>query len=166
MLVLVLMGYMVIFAYSADTVSAASGDNIYVNTSGNDHWNGYNPTYIGGTEGPKATIENATSTVNTNGTVYILQGTYKENNIIIKTNMSIIGESQQNTIINGNNNGPIFNIPSGVNITIHNITLTNGNTNDNGGAILNNGELTVTSSIFSFNGANSGSGGAIYNNVN
>ena len=163
MLVLVLIGYMVIFAFNVNTVSAASGDNIYVNTSGNDNWDGLNPTFIGGTTGPKATIKNATKTVNTNGTVYILQGIYKENNIIIQTNMTIIGESQQNTIINGNN-GPIFNIPSDVNFTIYNITLTNGNTNDDGGAIYNNGELKIINSILSFNSAKSGSGGAIYNN--
>ena len=42
-------------------------------------------------------------------------GTYNESNITINTNMNIIGESQKNTIIDGQQSGnSIFNITSGV----------------------------------------------------
>jgi predicted outer membrane repeat protein len=78
--------------------------------------------------------------------------------------MSIIGESQKNTIINGQQSGKsIFKIGSGLNVTIANLTLTDG-TSDNGGAIYNEGTLTVTNDTFNTNTAgNVGSGGAIYN---
>ena len=47
--------------------------------------------------------------------------------------MNIIGENQQNTIINGTNSGQIFYIISGVNVTIINLTLTQGNADNGGG---------------------------------
>ena len=43
--------------------------------------------------------------------------------------MTIIGENQKNTIIDGQQSGnSIFTIASGVNVTIINLTLTNGMT--------------------------------------
>ena len=106
-----------------------------------------------GINGPKATIKNATGTVNSNGTIYIAKGTYNESNIQINTNMTIIGENQQNTIINGQQSGhSIFTIASGVNLTIINLTLTNG-TSNNGGAIANDGNLNVYNSTFTYNNA-------------
>ena len=72
---LLFIGLMIIFSYSMSSVSAASGDNIYVNTHGNDSWNGQNPIW-NGTSGPKLSIKNATETVNTGGTVNIANGMY------------------------------------------------------------------------------------------
>ena len=161
MFTLVLIGLFVIFSYGMGNVSAASGDSIYVNgTSGNNVYNGQSASYDG-TNGPKATIKNATGTVNSNGTIYISKGTYYESNIQINTNMTIIGESQQNTIINGQQSGhSIFTIASGVYLTIINLTLTNG-TSDIGGAIANYGNLNVYNSTFINNKASYG--GAINN---
>jgi hypothetical protein len=158
-----ILGLAVIFAYGMGNVSAAPGNTIYVNgSSGNDAWNGLNSTWIGGTNGPKKTIKNATGTVKSNGIVHIDTGTYKENNINIKKNMSILGENQQNTIINGLNSGKsIFIITKDVNVSIANLILTNG-TSFNGGAINNNGTLSVASCTFKGNTANN-TAGAIYN---
>ena len=160
---LVLIGFVIIFSCGVVSVAAANASTIYVNgSSGNDSWTGLNATYIGGINGPKATIKNGTGTVNNGGTIYVAQGTYYENNITINTNISIIGENQQNTIINGTNTGTIFLISSGVNVTIGNITLTNGNlTNFCGGAIINNGSLNVNNSNLENN-----IGSAINNNGN
>jgi predicted outer membrane repeat protein len=158
---LILIGLMVIFSYGMGNVSAASSDSIYVNSSsGNDAYNGLNPAWTSGLNGPKATIKNAISTVTTDGTVHIANGTYNESNIQINTNMKIIGENQDNTIINGKQSGNnIFTIATGINLTIINLTLTNATTNT--GAIYNNGILTVNNSTFTGNlGSN---GGAIYN---
>jgi predicted outer membrane repeat protein len=159
---LVLLGLVIIFSYGVSNVSAASGDIIYVNdSSGNDAWNGLNSTYISGIDGPKATIKNATSTVISGGTVYIAKGNYSENNITINNNMNIIGESKSDTLINGENSGTIFDITSDVIVNISNLTFINGNT-DNGGAIYNNGYLTLTGCDLINNTAGV-SGGAIYN---
>ena len=121
-----------------------------------------NSTFVSGTNGPKATIKNATGTVNSNGTVYIANGTYNENKITINTDMTIIGQSQGKTVINGTKKDTIFNIPFGINFTIFNITLINGNTTDNGGAINNQGILNIANTTFSNNTA-ANDGGAIYN---
>lgn len=163
--VMVLMGLVMIFSYSMGNVSAATpGDTIYVNASGNDNWDGLNSSY-NGTSGPKATIKNAVATVNINGTVNIANGTYNENNIIINKNMNIIGESQQNTIIDGSQSATsIFTINSGLNVTISNLTIINNNNNnpEMDGAIYNDGNLTIENSTFTNNFAAHG-GGAICN---
>ncbi len=148
---LILIGLMVIFSYGMGNVSAASGDSIYVNSaSGNDTYNGLNSTWTSGINGPKATIKNATGTVTTNGTVHIASGTYNESNIQINTDMKIIGENQNNTIINARQSGSnIFTVATGVNLAIINLTLTNTTTTR--GAILNHGTLTVNNSTFTNN---------------
>jgi predicted outer membrane repeat protein len=174
-LCLLLLGIGIIFSFGFNTVSAANTSNIYVNNQGNDNWNGLNSTWIKGTlNGPKATIKNATATVTTGGTIYIANGTYYENNIQINNDMTIIGASQTNTIINGGKQagkpGVIFLIPSGVNVTIQDLTIENGYNEDKGlsgygGAINNNGALTVNAITFTANTALL-EGGAIYNTGN
>jgi len=84
--------------------------------------------------------------------------------------MSIIGESQAGTILDGENLSRIFFIQSGVNVSICNLTFINGN-NTSGGAIQNNGTLTVnnckfTSNTAGWNGTNTNYGGAINNQGN
>ncbi len=162
---MLLIGIGILFSFGINTTAATNSSTIYVNNQGNNSWNGLNSTWTAGTlNGPKLTIQNATGTVKSGGTVYIANGTYFENNILIKTNMTIIGQSQQNTIIFGGKAG-IFTIGSGVDLTICNLTLTNGNSFTNGGgAIYNNGNLTVKGITFSNNYANADNGGAIYNN--
>jgi hypothetical protein len=142
MFVLVLIGLVAIFSYSMGNVAAAPGDTIYVNgTSGQDTWDGQIPVW-NGTSGPKATIKNATGTVNTGGTVNIADGQYtglNNTNININRNMTFAGQSSYGTIINGTNSSTIFIIASGVYSNIVNITLINAKSSNNGGAILNFG---------------------------
>jgi len=57
--------------------------------------------------------------------------------------MNIIGQGQTGTIIDAEKKNRIFLIISGVRVTIGNLTLNNGTTSANGGAILNNGNLTL-----------------------
>ncbi|MEN6553016.1 MAG: hypothetical protein ABFC34_09040, partial [Methanobacterium sp.] len=136
---------------------------IYVNTGGNDIWDGLSAIYNATTgSGPKATIKNAVGTVADNGTIYIAPGIYNEHDIMINTNMAIIGEDQYNTIINGLiQSGRIFIIAPDVNVNITNLTLIGGNSTM-GGAIYNNGTLTIKDSKFIGNKA--AEGGAIFNN--
>ena len=149
------------------TVNAVSADSsvIYVNDSGgNDDWDGQYAEWISGLSGPKKSIKNATGTVIEGGTVKIVNGIYKgENNtnITINKNMTITGQNKDKTIINGTDTNWIFKIVGGVNVTIQNLTLTNGNASF-GGAIYNNGTLTVSDCIFTNNKATA-FGGAISN---
>ena len=163
---LFVLGIGIIFSLGINTTTAANTSNIYVNSSsGNDNWNGLNSTWTSSINGPKATIKNATGTVTSNGTVYIASGTYNESNIQINTNMIIVGENQKNTIINGQQSGnSIFTIASGVDLTIINLTLTNGTSNNGGGAINNvyGGTLTVDRCSFTNNKATGSGGGAIF----
>ncbi|MDO5851103.1 MAG: Ig-like domain repeat protein [Methanobacteriaceae archaeon] len=111
-----------------------------------------------------------TDTVNTlyfnNGTYVMGDGytTLSTNNMnnpnLTNKIVNIIGESSTNTIINGNNKLQILTITSGFTINIKNITFAQGN-QSSGGAIYNNGNLTIIDSILQDNIAISG--GAIYN---
>lgn len=162
---LLLISLALIFSFTMSTVSAQfmspspNSSVIYVNGSnGSDDNDGLS------WETAKLSIKNATGTVNTNGTVRIANGTYTgadNTNININKNMNIIGESQTGTIINGTNTNWIFNIQSNVTLILQNLTLTNGNATT-GGAILNQGNLTVNNCTFRDNSALSG--GVIRNN--
>lgn len=157
-------------AFGVKGVSAAPGDQIFVNgSSGNDANDGYSWATA------KQSIKNAIETVNENGVVKIADGQYtgeNNRNIDINKNMKIQGQSTIGTIINGTSADRIFTIQSGKNVSIQNLTITNGHvTNDNGSAILNNGILTVNRCNFTNNTAEAnpgdlGSGGAIYNSGN
>jgi len=161
MFALVLIGFVIIFSYGVGNVAAANASTIYVNgSSGQDTWDGQLAVW-NGTSGPKATIKNAVGTVLSDGTVYVANGIYNESNIQINTNMTIVGESQQNTIINGQKSGQsIFTIINDkTNVTISNLTMEDGKGGD-GSAICSSGNLTVTNITFTNNNA-SNAGGAI-----
>ena len=134
---------------------------MFVNdNSGNDTNDGSDPYHA------KKTIGNATANVAIGGTVYIADGTYAgvgNRNISITKNMTIIGASQNGTIIDGGNTIQIFKINSPITVTIQNLTLRNGNlSGGDGGAIWNvNSNLTVIG--VNFTGNNATYGGAIYN---
>jgi uncharacterized repeat protein (TIGR01451 family) len=131
-----------------------------VNTTGNDSGSGT-------AENPYLTIQKGVDNVDPNGIIHIGNGQYSgvnNTNITINQNMTIIGESQTGTIINGTDTNWIFNVTSNVNLHIINLTLTNGNmTNEfyGGGAVLNNGNLTAENCTFTSNTAPVG--GAIFN---
>jgi len=136
-------------------VSTVSAETIYVNdSSGNDDWSGADWTTA------KKTIGNATGTVQANGIVQIANGEYKDTknvNLTLDRNMTIVGESQNSTIINGTDSSWMFNIIDGVNVTFFNLTFTNGvNVYPYGGAVTNQGTLTVNSCIFTKNSAQLG----------
>ena len=161
LLPLLLLCLALVFTVSVKDVSATPINTIYVNGSGgNDTSDG--STWLLA----KKTIKNATGTVNINGTVKIANGQYTGVNntqITIDKNMNINGQSEAGTVINGTGTNWIFHINSGINLTITNLTITNGNSNY-GGAIYNDGTLTVDNSTFTNNTATDyGGGGAIVN---
>jgi hypothetical protein len=168
-LILVFLVSITFITLSAVSTVSADGSVIYVNDSGgNDSWNGGAAVW-NGTDGPKKSIKNATGTVAEGGTVNIADGSYTgENNIniYIDRNMALIGQSKENTIISGAGGyDGIFQIQNGITVIIQNLTMTKGDTEmEGGGAISNDGTLTVINCIFTNNSG--GDGGAIFNHGN
>ena len=142
------------------TISCVSADStVYVNaTVGSDS----NP---GTSDLPYLTINKGISSVDENGTVQIADGVYSgdgNTNLTISKNMTITGQSQDKTIINGTGTNWIFNVSDDVNFTIQNLTIING-TAYNGGVIANQGNLNAENCTFGNNTA-ANYGSVIYNN--
>jgi len=154
---LLLIGLGILFSFSIQSVSA-DPSQIYVNSSGNDNYNGESPVFISGTTGPKKSIKNATNTVINDGTVHIASGTYNENNIAdFSKNINFIGENKYTTKVDGNKLGGIFSVGAqGVtySYTFTNLQFLNGSA-FNGGAISNTcGNIFIDNCIFKNNKAN------------
>ena len=79
--------------------------------------------------------------------------------------LTITGNGAASTIVNGNQAGRVFEVASGATVTISGMKIAGGIADHaDGGGILNNGSLTVTSSAISGNLALSGgNGGGIAN---
>ncbi|MBZ2165034.1 Ig-like domain-containing protein [Methanobacterium spitsbergense] len=161
--VITLLG--VIFALGMGNVSAAPGDTIYVNNAtGNDDYDGISATWVGGMVGPKATIQNGTNTVDDNGRVNVADGTYNEH-ITINKNVTLLGQSQIGTIIDGTASGRPLIITPGLTVNLTNFTIQNGNA-DSGGGIYNEGTVIINNCTIRQNIAQAyynAMGGAIFN---
>lgn len=124
-----------------------------------------------GTGGTYSNIKDAYDAAADDGdTIVIANGTYtgsSNRGITISKNINITGQSQAGTIIDAQGADYIFYIDEGYSVTISQLTLRNGNTTSSGGAIYNNGTLTINKCTFENNTAPSttdyiGDGGAIY----
>lgn len=91
----------------------------------------------------------------TGGTIILTSG-----NLSITDDLNILGLGAANLILSGNNNSNVFSI-AGV-VQIDGLTISGGRSTS-GGAIINNGTLTVTNSTITSNSAYLGGGGGIYN---
>jgi predicted outer membrane repeat protein len=78
----------------------------------------------------------------------------------LTNNVTVTGAGASAITIDGGNNAEIFAIPSGVTAALSNLTLSHGNSSQYGGAVGNEGTLTVTDCTLSNNTAEFG--GAIY----
>lgn len=161
---LIILSLTLLFSFTTSTVAAGS-HVIYVNgSSGNDAWDGSSWAKA------KLTLKNATGTVTSNGKIELANGKYageNNTNIHINHNLTIVGQNQFKTIINGEDNAQIFIVNGGINLTLENLTLTNGYYDDGGGAIYNNGgNLFLKKCNIQNNQAWNDDvyGGAIYNN--
>lgn len=79
----------------------------------------------------------------------------------------LIGQGAARTTINGGGIDRIFQVAGGITVEIRDVTLTNGRSGGAGGAIRNEGELTIARSVIAGNStvagtAGAGFGGAIY----
>ncbi|MGZ7095433.1 MAG: right-handed parallel beta-helix repeat-containing protein [Methanobacterium sp.] len=152
-----------LFLFTLATISASSAaTDVYVDTNGNDT----NP----GTEIlPYQTINYGIQNVDNNGTVHIGAGNYrtyvnpdhKDYEITINKDVNLQGAGSDQTTIDPGTNGNIFAISPGKTVTIENLKIQNGEENV-GGAIYNQGTLTIQNCVFENNHAR-GDGGAISN---
>ena len=144
---------------TVNTTVTIGRDDVYVSPSGND------VTGDGSASNPYKTIATSITGLYPGGTIHIANGTYNEHNLVINKNMTIIGNSANSTIINGQQLGGLFNITSGSTVSISGLTLANGSVTGNGGAINNAGNLTIIGTNL-LNNIATGTGGTIYNTGN
>ena len=90
--------------------------------------------------------------------------------LLINSNINIIGTGTVNLIISGNNSSRIFNIAANSVVTISNLTVQQGKANSSGAGILNAGTLSLmnvvvtdNAAVYSGTGSGTASGGGIYN---
>ena len=91
------------------------------------------------------------------GTIVLTSG-----ELDITSDVTIVGPGAGVLAISGNNASAIFNIASDVTASISGLSLIDGN-GTYGGALFNEGTLTIAQSVFANNAAPAGLGGAIYN---
>ena len=120
----------------------------------------------GSSQNPFKSIEYAINMGKTDSTIYLNDGKYVgEHNITIDKSITIIGKSKQNTLIDAEFSGRLFNVAPNCRLTLINITLINGYSTENGGLIYSDGgEININDCIFK-NSRGYENGGVIYNNL-
>ncbi|OWT33615.1 hypothetical protein BGI41_01525 [Methanobrevibacter sp. 87.7] len=118
---------------------------IYISTKGSDEYGN------GTKENPYKTLKYAISKTFNNGFIYIEDGDYFENDIIINKNITISAINKEKVKINLNT-GRLFTINNNTNLTIKNLIFTKGNS-INGTVFFNNGILNIINSKFKDNTA-------------
>ena len=145
------------------TIKIRDLSNVYVNpNTGNDS------TGDGSSTAPLQSLAKAISEVRAGGTVHVAKGTYSGANnrgIRIDKDVNIIGESQNNTIIDAQGQNSTFFVGNDFTVTIKNLMFSNGNatSSGSGGAIVSSGTLNLNNCTFINNTAEI-HGGAIYTN--
>jgi predicted outer membrane repeat protein len=146
--------------YATITQDNHEGKTIYVAKNGIDRNDGLT------VDTPKRNIASAISSANPGDTIHVGPGTYQEN-LRIDNNITLIGENQENTIIDGNHVYNCIHVCN-ANVKIIGFTIKNGVQHDHvnydfGGGIYNHAGsvLTVENSTIANNTAEYG--GGIYN---
>ncbi len=142
------------------TNTPTNGSNtIYVAKNGTDRNTGLTPTT------PKRNIKNAIDSSKQGDTISIAPGTYIYAPIIITKDLTLTGNNQNNTFIDGQGINKCIIIQSGTKVAISNLTIENGKdikfNNSSGGGIFNAGVLTLTNSTIT--DSISKYGGGIFN---
>ena len=129
----------------------------YVSQDGEDFYNGYS-------ESPFATIQHGIDVAAEGDTVFVYDGIYVENINFNGKDIVVIGESRENTIIDGNQDSSVVIFESGETSAaiLKGFTLTNGgNTYAGGGIQINNSSPTLSDLLIENNIAES-DGAGIY----
>nr|WP_295161708.1 hypothetical protein [uncultured Methanobrevibacter sp.] len=133
----------------------------YISPNGDDDFGD------GSLENPYNSIGHAINYTSTDSTIYLNEGKYvgeNNRNISLNKSVTLIGKSKETTIIDCESSGRLFTMNSNSSLTLINLTLKNGNLDDNGGLIHNEGgQITIKNCILS-DSQGYKNGGAIYNN--
>ena len=122
----------------------------------------------GSSQNPFKTLECAIDNSKDDSTIYLNDGEYvgeNNRNINIDKSITIIGKSKENTIINGEASGRLFNVTSTGRLTLINITFLNAHTTENGGTIYCDGGAINIKNCIVKNSRADENGGVIYNNL-
>lgn len=131
---------------ASDNLLNDINDTIYVSGDGNDLNNGLtqNSSF--------KTIDKALNVGNSDKVIYIGEGNYSgklnTNLSINSSNIYLIGEKVNKTIIDGDNLNRLLVISSNSNVVLINLTFINGHDLYKGGAIFNSGNLTLINCTF------------------
>ena len=105
-----------------------------------------------------ATIQDALYDV-TCDTIQVISGTYTSN-LVITRSVTIQGQAANLVHIQGAGNGPVISSASGTDVTLQGLTLSGGSTSaQNGGGIVNQGNLFIQDVLIENNTAQSSGGG-------
>lgn len=146
-------------AYSVNNITISSLKDVYVSTNGNND-------NLGDKQHPFRSLYYAMGHVATFGTIHILDGTYRENSILLNSSVKIIGNGAKTIIDGGASGKPIITITKRDSfLTVKSITFRNGRSDieKSGGVLHNYGKVNVTDCKFISNKARgNSSAGAIY----
>ena len=140
----VLIGLAILFLFTLSIVNAAGTVNI-------------NNTTDGG-------IAKGIIDTETNGILNLDEGIYKginNTNLTIDRNLTIIGKSRENTIIDGEGSNWVFNINGNYSVTFTNLTIKNAKKTKNGAGIYSVSQQTLKIENCSFINNSGQYGGAI-----
>lgn len=107
-----------------------------------------------------AELENIINNVQSGSTIKLSSDYKFGQQIEITKNLTIDGDGH---LLDGKNKTKIFNITNGITVHICNLYFINGHFTDYGGAICNEGNLTISNCSFEDNYAGNLGGGAIFN---
>jgi predicted outer membrane repeat protein len=115
------------------------------------------------------TIQAAVTSASAGDTLNLSAGNYNDHAVTLNKNLTIHGPTVASgnpptAVIDAQTSGRIFFINDGVTVTLQYLLFKNGYTDEEGGAVCNQGNLTINSCKFTNNNAESG-GGAITNEV-
>lgn len=97
-------------------------------------------------------IQDGVDAVNKSGTVYIYSGSYYEN-VIIDQSMTLIGESEQTTVVDGNSIGCVFSIYNS-DVSISGLNIKNSGSDITNAGILIDSTKVILSSLIIQNNQN------------
>ena len=140
----------------AVNISSKDADSqiIYLNpVTGNDNWDGTDPTWQTGITGPKKTIKSALEFINENGVLFLCPGIYYEHDLTIENSVKFRGDNA--TIIDSYPEGALIWISNGhkVSFTGINFEISDSTVHS---SILFNSHSTVLLDNCTFKGNNNG----------
>lgn len=142
-------------------ITGSDSFETYISPNGNDD------LADGSLENPYNNLKDAINHASNDSAIHLNKGRYageNNRNISLDKSITLIGKSKENTIIDCESMERLFTMNANSKLTLINLTLTNGNSTDNGGLIHNEGgEITIKNCML-INSQAYANGGVIYNN--